>query len=354
MKTGAETAFAIGERIHDCRSNNERIHQPSSFSRSLYLVSVCYASRRGATFSSGEFLRDSLSQPTCRLANGPPNQTTGRLREGADAWIVRAVKKTATTSAHLTEVFSSIQGEGPYVGVRQIFVRFYGCHRRCEFCDSPETVTAWQPAGFKPASFRVETPAGSGRFDSIANPVSIDALIELIASFEAVKGLNHSVALTGGEPLLHAGFLSELMPRIRELGLKTYLETAGDLFHELDRVIAATDIVAMDLKLPSVTKNEPAWGHHKKFLQRCRDAGVEVFAKAIVGVDTSDDDLLNTAKLIAEIAPETLLVFQPLTPFGSVKTGPTPAQLLRWHTLAREVLPDVRVIPQCHKMMGHL
>ena len=260
---------------------------------------------------------------------------------------------TATT-AHLTEVFSSVQGEGPYVGARQIFVRFYGCHRRCEFCDSPETVTAWQPAGFKPATFRIETPPGSNRFETHANPVSPDDLAAIIARFDQPRGLHHSVAITGGEPLLHAAFLREIMPQIRATGLKTYLETAGDLFHELELVLAFTDIVAMDFKLPSVTKNEPSWGHHRQFLRRCADAGVEVFAKAIVSGETSDADIREAARIISETAPETPLILQPLTPFGPAKNAARPDQLLRWQALAAGIARDVRVIPQCHKMMGQL
>lgn len=34
----------------------------------------------------------------------------------------------------ITEIFKSIQGEGIYQGVRQIFVRFVGCIQRCNFC----------------------------------------------------------------------------------------------------------------------------------------------------------------------------------------------------------------------------
>lgn len=259
-----------------------------------------------------------------------------------------------TTTAHLTEVFSSVQGEGPYVGARHVFVRFYGCHRRCAFCDSPETVTAWQPAGHRPSQFRVESPPGSGRFAYHPNPVGPDDLAALVAGFDQPRGLHHAVALTGGEPLLHAAFLAEFMPALRARGLRTYLETAGDLFHELECVLAATDIVAMDVKLPSVTQNGPAWGHHRQFLQRCVDAGVEVFVKAIVSGETADDDVRETARLIAGVAPATLLVLQPLTPHGAATAVPAAGQLLHWQELATATIPNVRVIPQCHKMMGNL
>jgi 7-carboxy-7-deazaguanine synthase len=262
--------------------------------------------------------------------------------------------ETPTRPAHLTEVFSSIQGEGPYVGVRQLFVRFYGCHRRCAYCDSPETVTAWQPAGYRPASFRVEDPPGGGCFRDEPNPIHADRLLDLIAAFDQPRGLHHSVAFTGGEPLLHADFLQEVLPRVEHLGLKTYLETAGDLYHELDRLLPWLDIAAMDIKLPSVTRNEPAWGQHQRFLERCVANEVEVFAKVIVSADTVPAELDQAVRLVAAVAPATPFILQPVTPCRDVRTPPTPAQLLTWQQAARAVLSDVRVIPQCHKMMGAL
>lgn len=261
---------------------------------------------------------------------------------------------TASPTAHLTELFSSVQGEGPYVGVRQIFVRFYGCHRRCVFCDSPETVTAWQPPGFKPDQFRLETPPGLHTFRQESNPVDPARLLHLIADFDRPRGLHHSVAFTGGEPLLQAAFLRDVLPRVEHLGLKTYLETAGDLYHELDLLLPWLDIAAMDIKLPSVTLNEAAWGSHRRFLQRCLDNEVEVFAKVIVSADTDERDLCEATRLVAEAAPETLFILQPMTPFGPARNPPRPDQLLRWQALARETLPHVRVIPQCHKAMGQL
>jgi organic radical activating enzyme len=257
-------------------------------------------------------------------------------------------------TAHLTELFSSVQGEGPHVGRRQIFVRFYGCHRRCVYCDSPETVTAWQPRGFRPAVFKHEQTPGRRDFTEHPNPVSAEQLAGLCLQYDRPRGIHHAVAFTGGEPLLHADYMRTLFPLLREAGLKTYLETAGDLYHELEKILPDLDICAMDIKLPSVTQNEAAWGSHRKFLTRCAEGHVDTFAKIIVSAEASDSDIEQAVGVVADTAPGTPFIIQPMTPFGEAQNPPSPDQLLTWQLLARQHLPDVRIIPQCHKMMGQL
>lgn len=247
-----------------------------------------------------------------------------------------------------------MQGEGPYVGARQIFARFYGCHRRCVYCDSPETVTAWQPPGHRPAVCRCETTPGARDFRDLPNPVALDDLIRLVRDLDRRAGPHHAVALTGGEPLLHAEFLRDLLPQIEHLGLKSYLETAGDLYPQLDLLLPWLDFAAMDIKLPSVTRNEAAWGSHQRFLARCVENEVEVFAKAIVSADTTEADLDAACGVIAGAAPDTLFVLQPMTPHGEARNAPSAAQLLAWQAFCLRRIPRVRVIPQCHKMMGQL
>jgi len=54
-------------------------------------------------------------------------------------------------------------------------------------------------------------------------------------------------------------------------------------------------------------------------------------------------------------APGAVEVFlQPLTPFASATTAPTPDQVLALHDRALRIHPRVRVVPQTHKAIGQL
>ncbi len=281
---------------------------------------------------------------------------SARVARSADSrYCMPAMTSSNQISGYLTEVFSSVQGEGPYAGCRQLFIRLYGCHRRCRYCDTPETVTAWQPAGFRPDSFRIEKQAGAGYDrETRSNPLTADELVKLVRDFDHPRGLHHSIVLTGGEPLMQTGFLAGVLPGLKRAGFRTYLETSGDLYHELDKVIAHVDIVAMDIKLPGATGNESAWGGHRHFLKRCRDAGKDVFVKAVVSADTPDRELDQAAAIVAAIDPSIPVILQPLTPFGEADNPPTLRQLFDWQARLAENLTDIRIIPQLHKAMGAL
>ncbi len=36
----------------------------------------------------------------------------------------------------VNEMFYSLEGEGPYIGIPTFFIRLTGCNLRCEWCDT--------------------------------------------------------------------------------------------------------------------------------------------------------------------------------------------------------------------------
>ncbi|MEN9272792.1 MAG: 7-carboxy-7-deazaguanine synthase QueE [Gloeomargarita sp. DG02_4_bins_56] len=248
-------------------------------------------------------------------------------------------------TANLVEIFSAIQGEGIYVGERQIFLRLGGCDLRCRFCDSAHT---WQP----PPQGRVELTPGVRDFQKITNPVTgAQILAWLQRQFQG--GKHQAISITGGEPLLQADFLAEFLPQLKkQISLPIYLETGGHRPQEFAQVLPWLDIIAMDYKLPSVS-GENYHSEHGEFLRLAVQAGVEIFVKIILDRHTQVEELTKALAMMQGIDPQVLVILQPVTP-RPTSPAPTPAQVLTWQTLAQDYLQRVRVIPQTHPLLGQL
>ena len=240
---------------------------------------------------------------------------------------------------NIIEIFSSIQGEGKYVGYRQVFVRFEGCNLQCQYCDT-ENVPGGHPF------CQLEAAAGAREFLQAKNPLSVeDAAGKILPMLQAVP--HQAVSFTGGEPLLQSDFIAALAPL---LPVKIFLETNGTLTERLRDIIDFVDIISMDIKLPSIT-GEALWKEHRGFMEIARQK--ELYLKLVVSAETTDDELQQAFGLIAAVDPSLPLIIQPVTPFGGCQAA-SPARILRCQEMALEKLQDVRVIPQTHKSIGQL
>lgn len=243
---------------------------------------------------------------------------------------------------YLAEIFSAIQGEGPIVGYRQIFVRLAGCNLKCDYCDSPATQER--------VSFCLaETGPGTRSFDKVLNPTAPERVTELVARLE--PDWHHSVSLTGGEPLLQADFVAALAQDFRRLGLAVYLETNGTLPGALAQVIDWIDLIGMDWKLPSVTGGPDQAARHRSFIELASRKAV--FCKMVAGPRTTAAEVSEAAAVLAATAPGIELVIQPLTPAPG-EAMIEPFQLLDLQEAALRLLKGVRVIPQTHKFLSQM
>lgn len=244
--------------------------------------------------------------------------------------------------AYFSEFFSSIQGEGPYLGERHLFIRFCECHRKCIYCDTNINRTK---------DVLIEREAGSGFFHKIPNPLSIDDVLRLISELDTNRK-NARISITGGEPLLQYKFLKEILPKIVESNRSIYLETAGDLPNQLQSIINWIDIVAMDIKLSSVTHDKNKFLEHWNFLNSLKSSNTDYFVKIVVSDETDKDELLEAAEGIKNSSGKnTLVILQPISPTNKVSNIPSFNEVVKWQEALKTVLDNVRIIPQTHKIM---
>ncbi len=170
----------------------------------------------------------------------------------------------ANNSTYIKEIFESIQGEGPYIGYNQLFVRFSKCNLNCKYCDTDFT------------SDLIEyTPQ------------------QLALEIDKYKNI-HSISLTGGEPLLDVEFLQEFLPLINK---KIFLETNGTLYNNVVKIIDFVDIISMDIKLASCSQNINLFDLHEKFIKNCGQ-NKKIYAKVVFDTNITENEINATVSLV--------------------------------------------------------
>ena len=119
----------------------------------------------------------------------------------------------ATQAPGEPEIFASVQGEGPSAGTPCTFIRLSRCNLACVWCDTAYT---WHFEGD-------ERPHRDGEtFDRKANQITLE--VADVAERIAALGQNRLI-ITGGEPLLQAGPLAELLDLLPDMTVE--IETNG-------------------------------------------------------------------------------------------------------------------------------
>jgi organic radical activating enzyme len=116
----------------------------------------------------------------------------------------------------VNEIFGpTFQGEGPSTGRYAHFIRLFGCHLSCAWCDSPQT--------HDPTRYNL---------DAEQQILSIEDILSWLAADPA-----DLLVITGGEPLLQPHVVGRLLYEIRERAL------AADIEIETSGTIAPTDTI---------------------------------------------------------------------------------------------------------------
>ncbi len=227
-------------------------------------------------------------------------------------------------STFVSEIYTSLQGEGPYTGEKQIFVRLAGCPLRCDYCDTPASLVA----------------KGHPR-------LTVAQVVKKIDAERRSRGAR-TVSVTGGEPLAHVNFLADFLPALKKKKYRVYLETAGIHPKSLARVVRDCDVIAMDIKLPSAG-GRPYWREHEQFLE---EGEGKIFVKIVIAKHSTKAEMEKAVSLLTKRPVSPLLVLQPVTPENPGVEAPTQEQLGDFYALAARRLRRVLVMPQQHKAWG--
>jgi len=119
----------------------------------------------------------------------------------------------------ICEIFYSIQGEGQWLGLPNVFIRTQGCNLRCTFCD---TTYAYDEGEEK----------------------TITEILKEIKRYTC-----RFICITGGEPLLQQATY-ELIEKLCNQGYVVCIETNGS--YAIDPLIKnKTVMISLDIKCPS-------------------------------------------------------------------------------------------------------
>lgn len=238
-------------------------------------------------------------------------------------------------AARIIEIFSSLQGEGLWLGRPQVFVRFHGCKLQCNYCDTPLT-------HHKILSSRIEWPAYSRQFENHSLEFDADELNRQLARFGVP-----SLAITGGEPLEQVDFLEEWLPTCFPQ-YDILLETSGVEREALKRVLPFVSIVSLDIKIPSSTGERSYWVEHEHFLEIA--SAKECYAKIVFDERLTPEEQDEIKRLMKKF-PQVTFIFQPVSP---LQKRDMKLLLKLFEAFVAEFPKQVRLVPQVHKFLGVL
>ena len=107
----------------------------------------------------------------------------------------------------VSEIFTSFQGEGPYVGTPATFLRLYGCNLNCQWCDTD--ISTYE----------------------ILSVVDVAEILLTQMEFNNIKTL----IITGGEPTLQMEEIKRLIKELPE-DIKIQIETNGSIFEYVPEI----------------------------------------------------------------------------------------------------------------------
>lgn len=209
-----------------------------------------------------------------------------------------------TGRIHSIESFGTVDGPG----VRMV-VFFQGCPMRCQYCHNPDT---WEMTGG-----------------------SLMTVEEILKQYESSRHFYRGggITATGGEPLMQLDFLTQLFEAARKKDIHTCLDTSGITFNrgneeyleKIDRLLASTSLVMLDIKQINDIRHKPLTGHSNvailDFARYLDEKEIPVWIRHVVvpGITDESADLYHLGRFIGQLKNVKALDVLPYHDMGKVK-----------------------------------
>lgn len=202
---------------------------------------------------------------------------------------------------HSFETFGTVDGPGT-----RFVVFLQGCLFRCKYCHNRDT---WDLDG--------------GQLYSVQ-----DVIQEILPYAPFMDASGGGVTVTGGEPVLQAGFVAMLFEKLQQHGIHTCLDTNGYVgvySTEAERMVAASDLVMLDIKHINDAKHHALVGVSNqrtlRFARYLADKNHTTRIRYVVvpGYSDADEDIHGLAQFIAPMGNVQHLELLPYHNLGTHK-----------------------------------
>ncbi len=169
--------------------------------------------------------------------------------------------------------------DGP--GIRFV-VFMQGCNLRCGCCHNPDT---WE--------------CGTGK------EYTPQEVFETVRRYKSYFGKDGGITVSGGEPLLQAGFVAELFRLCKSDGINTCLDTSGSFINnDVLLLLDECDRVLLDIKYTNDESYRKYVGcsleKPLEFLKVLQQKGISTWLRQVIIPSLNDDE--NNIKRLSYIA----------------------------------------------------
>lgn len=231
---------------------------------------------------------------------------------------------TETTRGLVTDITRGSTHDGP--GIRTV-VFLKGCPLNCAWCHNPECISSQIQILSYP-----EKCIGCGMCDRgcyagakviCGKEMTVEEVMQPVIADKGYYASTGGVTISGGEPMLQAGFVKGLMEACRKEAIHTAIETSMIFFDP--EVFSKLDLIMFDLKLPDDDRHKKWTGvgvsRIKENILKAGKLGIPMIARTPVvpGVNADRETIAEISSFLSSVPAVFKYELLPYHPLGISK-----------------------------------